>query len=58
MQPQGENLQISVDRVNFESLISWMDYLEQQGVVVLFSDITETDASGFVQVRRLQIGKS
>lgn len=58
MQPQGENLQISIDRVNFESLISWMDFLERQGVVILFSDITETDASGFVQVRRLQIGKS
>lgn len=57
MQPQGENLQISVDRVNFTDLLTWVEFLEAQGISILYSDVTETDAEGFVQVRRLQIGK-
>lgn len=58
IQPQGENLQISIDRVSFQDLVTWIEFLERQGVALLYSDITETDTSGYVQVRRLQIGKA
>ena len=57
MQPVGENLQVSIDEVLFADLISWLDVLERRGVVVIQSDITETNNAGYVQVRRLQLGK-
>jgi general secretion pathway protein M len=57
MQPVGENLQITIDEVPFNALVKWLDTIERRGVVVLQSDITETDEVGYVQVRRLQLGK-
>jgi general secretion pathway protein M len=57
MQPVGDNLQISIDDVLFSDLITWLDMLERRGVVVVQSDITETNNAGYVQVRRLQLGK-
>ena len=57
MQPVGDNLQITVDEVLFSDLITWLDQLERRGVIVIQSDITETNNAGYVQVRRLQLGK-
>ncbi|MFT4731978.1 MAG: general secretion pathway protein M [Gammaproteobacteria bacterium] len=57
IQPVGDNLQISIDEVLFADLVSWLDLMERSGVVVVQSDITETSNAGYVQVRRLQLGK-
>jgi general secretion pathway protein M len=57
MQPVGDNLQITIDEVLFADLITWLELLERRGVVVIQSDITETNNAGYVQVRRLQLGK-
>lgn len=57
MQPIGDNLQITIDEVLFADLITWLDVLERRGVIVIQSDITETNSAGYVQVRRLQLGK-
>jgi len=57
MQPQGDNLQISIDRVNFDDLLNWIEFLESEGIIILNSNITETETAGIVQVRSLQIGK-
>jgi general secretion pathway protein M len=57
IQPVGDNLQISIDEVLFADLVSWLDLIERRGVVVVQSDITETNNAGYVQVRRLQLGK-
>ena len=57
MQPVGDNLQISIDEVLFSDLVAWLDVMERRGVVAIQSDITETNNPGYVQVRRLQLGK-
>jgi general secretion pathway protein M len=57
IQPVGDNLQISIDEVLFADLVSWLDLMERRGVIVVQSDITETNNAGYVQVRRLQLGK-
>jgi general secretion pathway protein M len=58
MQPQGEELVVSLDQVVFNDFLRWLDVLEKRGVVILQSDVSEVDEQGFVQVRRLQLGKS
>jgi general secretion pathway protein M len=58
MQPQGDDLQVSIDQVAFNELLKWLDILEKQGVRVILSDVSEADTQGFVQVRRLQLGKA
>ncbi len=57
LQPIGENLQVSIEAVSFNDLLVWLDRLEKRGVTILQSDIVDTDDSGIVQVRRLQLGK-
>ena len=57
LQPIGENLQVTIDSVPFNDLLAWLDTLENRGVTILQSDIVDTDESGVVQVRRLQLGK-
>jgi len=57
MQPVGDNLQISIDEVLFSDLVTWLDVMERRGVIAIQSDITETNTPGYVQVRRLQLGK-
>ena len=58
MQPQGEELIVSLDQVVFNDFLLWLDVLEKRGVVIVQSDVSEVDEKGFVQVRRLQLGKS
>jgi general secretion pathway protein M len=58
MQPQGEELVVSLDQVVFNDFLLWLDVLENRGVIILQSDVSQVDEQGFVQVRRLQLGKS
>lgn len=58
MQPQGENLQIWIDEVSFNSLMTWLETVEERGIVIVSSDFSEVDTQGFVQVRRLVLGSS
>lgn len=58
MQPQGDDLQVSIDQVSFNDFLKWLDAIEKQGVRVILSDVSEVDTQGFVQVRRLQLGKT
>ncbi|MEM0912239.1 MAG: type II secretion system protein M [Pseudomonadota bacterium] len=57
LQPIGDNLQVSIESVPFNELLSWLNNLETRGVIILQSDIVDTDDSGIVQVRRLVLGK-
>jgi len=59
MQPQGDDLQIWVDKVPFDQLLTWIDQLvEQEGLLVKALDINSAEDIGVVQVRRLQLGKN
>ncbi len=58
MQPQGEELQVWIDEVAFNDLVIWLNTLEKRGIVIVQSDLTEVDEQGYVQVRRLQLGKA
>lgn len=58
MQPQGDELVVSLDQVVFNDFLMWLDVLEKRGVIIVQSDVSEADEQGFVQVRRLQLGKS
>lgn len=58
MQPQGEELQVWIDSVPFNNLVAWLETLEKRGVKIIQSDLSEVDQQGFVQVRRLQLGKA
>lgn len=57
MQPQGDELQVWIDNVDFTQLLSWLSDLENKGVNIIVADIAESDIPGFVKVRRLQLGK-
>jgi general secretion pathway protein M len=57
MQPQGDELIVFIDQVAFNDYIQWLSTLEGRGVIILQSDVSEVDTQGFVQVRRLLIGK-
>ncbi len=58
MQPQDETIQVWIDDVSFNQLLSWINTLESQGVLVLQADFAEGSSPGLVSVRRLQLGKS
>lgn len=57
MQPQGEELQVWIDQAPFNSVLDWLNALERMGVVIIQLDITESEAPGQINVRRLQLGK-
>jgi len=58
MQPQGEELQVWIDEAPFNALLEWLKGMEDMGVVILQADIVESDASGYIKIRRLQLGKA
>ncbi|WP_333606953.1 type II secretion system protein M [Arsukibacterium sp.] len=56
MQPQNEQLQLVLDDVAFEQLLSWLYQLQYQNAVKLINlDLSNTDKSGIVRVRRMVI---
>ena len=59
LQPQGNDLQVWIDEVPFTQLLQWLEQLsDNNGLVVKTIDLTTTNKSGVVRVRRLQLGKS
>ena len=58
MQPQGDELQVWVDEVSFKHLLKWLEQLSvNEGLQVKGIDLSSTEQSGVVNVRRLQLGK-
>ncbi|WP_395338684.1 type II secretion system protein GspM [Ningiella sp. W23] len=57
LQPQDEELNVWIDSVSFNALMSWLEDLEKRGVSIVQSDFSETDEDGLVQVRRLRLAK-
>jgi general secretion pathway protein M len=58
MQPQGDDLQVWLDEIPFDQLLLWLEQLaNKHGLIIKALDISGTDKNGFVQVRRLQLGK-
>ncbi|WP_440054322.1 type II secretion system protein GspM [Pseudoalteromonas sp. T1lg65] len=56
MQPNDNALRLTIDSVEFNKLISWLDELTNQyGVKVENLDMTEGDLPGFVRVSRLVV---
>lgn len=54
MQPQNEQLQLSIDDLSFEQLLRFINHLQaEQGVQLVQLDIASTDTAGTVRVRRL-----
>lgn len=59
MQPQGDDLQVWIDEVSFNQLLTWLEQLsEKEGISVKAIDITNAQQAGVVKVRRLQLGRS
>jgi len=59
MQPQGDTIQVWINEMPFEQLLTWLDQLSKQEYLqVLAIDITDAKQPGLVQVRRLQLGKA
>lgn len=57
LQPQGEELVVTIDEVEFNRFLTWLSTLEGRGIIIIQSDVSEVDEQGFVQVRRLILGK-
>ena len=58
MQPQGNKIQVWMDEVPFEALLSYLDDIVQsKGLILDNLDIAETDTSGIVKVRRIQFSR-
>ncbi|WP_371375884.1 type II secretion system protein GspM [Thalassotalea aquiviva] len=58
MQPQGDDLQVWIDEVPFDNLITWLDSLTtREGLHVEAIDIAPASVAGTVKVRRLQVSK-
>jgi general secretion pathway protein M len=56
VQPRDEALQVVVAPIAFNTLVQWLEFLQQQyGVKVEFMDINQTDTEGVVEVKRLQL---
>jgi len=59
LQPQSNDIQVWIDEVSFTQLLQWLEQLSSvDGLSVKAIDLTTTDKSGVVRVRRLQLGKS
>lgn len=57
MQPKGEELQVWVDQVAFNDVLSWLQRIEGMGIAIVEADLAEADAAGYVKVRRLRLSK-
>lgn len=59
IQPQGDDLQVWIDQIEFNLLISWMGELQsQQGIIAQSLDLNATDTPGQVRVRRLLLSRN
>lgn len=58
MQPNDNSLRLTIDSVEFNKLVEWLDELvNSQGVLIENLDISKDDKSGFVRVSRLVLEK-
>lgn len=58
MQPQGKKIQIWMDDVPFDTLLGYLNELVQEKGLSLESlDLAESDTSGLVRVRRIQLSQ-
>lgn len=59
LQPQGQELQVWIDTVQFDDLLIWLASLaDQHGVQVQVIEVArENLAPGLVKVRRLQLSR-
>lgn len=58
VQPRGEEMQVWVQPLPFNQLVSWLEYLKQNhGVEAQFLDIDKNERVGVVDVKRLQLSK-
>ncbi|MDV7104155.1 type II secretion system protein M [Vibrio sp. TH_r3] len=56
IQPRDDMLQVWLKPVAFDQFIHWLTYLrQQQGVQVEFMEISNSDSSGIIEVKRLQL---
>lgn len=59
MQPQGDDLQVWIDEISFNQLLSWLERLSvRDGLQVKSIDLSKAEQQGVVRVRRLQLGKN
>lgn len=59
MQPQGDQIQVWIDNIEFNQLLAWLAQLSNnENINVTAIDITDSDVSGEVIVRRLQLGRN
>ncbi|ARD44733.1 type II secretion system protein M [Colwellia sp. PAMC 21821] len=59
MQPQGDDLQVWIDEISFNQLLTWLEKLaSRDGLQVKNIDLSLADQQGVVRVRRLQLGKN
>ncbi len=55
---QGEEFVISIDNVNFNTLLNWLENLTlRNGLIITVLDIAPSKSSGNVKVKRLQLAK-
>ena len=58
MQPQADDLQVWIDEISFNQLLTWLEQLaSREGLRVKNIDLSLADEQGVVRVRRLQLGK-
>ena len=57
LQPRGDKLDVWLKPTEFNNLLQWLDSLQQQGIMINFIDLDRSDASGMVDIKRLQLGK-
>ncbi len=58
VQPQSSDVQVWIDNVAFTQLLTWLkDIAINEGIQVKNIDLTSTELSGQVRVKRLQLGK-
>lgn len=58
MQPQGDKVQLWMDDVPFDALLSYLHHLvNDQGLILDSLDLAEADVAGLVKVRRIQLSQ-
>ena len=57
MQPQDDEIQVTVDEAPFNDVLGWLQNMEEMGILILQADLAEGNAPGMVRIRRLQLGK-
>lgn len=55
LQPSNNSLQVWLEDAPFNDLLSWLNGLQAQGVVIENLDLAAANAPGMVKVRRLQL---